>query len=789
MVFTTNLFTPKGSSINVSDAANAQNADVGIYRNADGNPVQVVVWIEDNTVFSQRFDANGNPTSATPITVGTDAGEGAAPKVAVTPDGQIYVAYARGVVEKTITVTATVTDPEDDVTGTATVTATDVELVEGTDNVVVKKIIGDTVEANFDDDGVLEVEPNTDSALQRTPDIAAFNDGSFAVVWSEEVTKTVENIDTVTGTQTGTVSVTVTVTGTCSETMCFTFPVATLTCSGPVCGPVTLTQTVIGTGTVTGTQTAIVTGTALDSDVYLRKYEADGDQLTDDAVEVAATDDASEIDPAIAARPGADPGLGNTALSVTWTEQRDRDREGEFSTLDDIGFARFDRQDNPNRLGTGIFAISGNQGDTSVDLSGDGTSVATWTVADVRISSGVSVGGDINYIQVGPGGQLLNAGSVAATEANETNSSVASALNGEFTIAYQSGDETFIQTYTADGQPKGDPKLVEGVGPNPAIAVLKDGSAQDFAALAGENGSVNSQLLAQKLTGPDFNISLAGDLPDPDRQADIVWRNVRTGVNSVWLIDPENLQRIEPSDQGNLLLRSESNTDWEIVGVGDWTNGGVNDDLLWRNEVLGETSVWDQDGVIYNRSVELSDQETNPAWKIRAVGDIDRDAVQDDIFWQNTVTGEVSAWVMDGPVRTDNVAIRTERNTNWELVGAGDFVGDSRDELVFYNIGLDDPNRGVISIWILNEDGTFANSQVFNRREQNVGTPQARGWRIMGVADMNGDGQDDLVWRNFSNPQGANSYWLINPENPLDVLSGGIVSFNTEVNPDWVSIV
>ncbi len=864
MVFTTNLFSPTDGLIDVSTAANAQNADVGIYKNEVGDPIRVVVWIEDNTVFAQRYGPGGNPLSAVPITVGEDAVEDSAPKVAVTPDGQIYVTYVSGLVVGSITVTetgtaivdsGTSTGIEDDVTATVTVTSIDVDLVEGTDNVVVKKIVGDTVDASFDEDGVLEVDSNDLGALQSTPDIAAFNDGSFAVVWSEEAGGTGTAAGTVTATATGIVSsavtgistatgivggatalpgtATATATGIVSavgtgvvvntgistgiedDVTATATGIVSASATGAVVGSVTAAgATATGTGLVARTATDLVTATASgivsvigtetalgedgDSDVYLRHYNADGSELTVGAVEIAAEDGIDEVDPAIAARPGSDPGEGNTAISVTWTAQTE---DGE-PTFDDVGLLRLDRQDTPEVVGGGLFSISGFQGDTDVALSGDGTTVATWTVADVRIAGGVEIGGNVNFIQIGAGGGILAAGAVANTDANERNSSVASSLMGEFVVAYQSGDQTFIQEYTADALPTGDPQLVEGVGPNPAIAVTQEGMVQDFLALAGENGSIVLQPLAQDLTGADFG---GVDTLEPDRQADIVWRNATSGVNSTWLLDPNTLGR-----SNDPLLRAENNSAWEIVGVGDWSNGGANDDLLWRNEDTGELSVWDQTGIVFNTTAELSDDEFNLSWKIRAVGDMDGDGVRDDIVWQNVgeddpSRGNISIWFMEGNVRVGTVDnVRTENNTNWELVGAGQVGGDElddgnkRDELVFHNIGPDDPSRGVVSVWFLNQSPVFspsdpatlnngldfASSQVFDRQELNVGTADERQWRLTGVADFDGQGTGDFLWRNFQT--GANSIWLTEENNPLQLDT--IVATDTESNPDWVSI-
>ncbi len=524
-----------------------------------------------------------------------------------------------------------------------------------------------------------------------------------------------------------------------------------------------------------------------DFDVFLRTYNADGVELSTEAVLVAGlegtTDGFNQFDPAIAARPGS-PGTEDFALAVSWTAE-DPDAPTPFE--DNVGLKRFNRANTPFELGGGQLDISFFQGDSAVDIAADGNTVITYTQGEVAIGSITAANGSIIY-QLS---DALGLPTTAGTIANGVNSSVAMAPTGEFFIAFDDGNGSFYQEFDMDGDPVRGIQSA-GVGTNPSAAVTRnlDGKAQDFAAIASE-GSVQTQLLAQDLTGADFNMD--GTVPAPDRQADIVWRNATTGVNSVWTLNPANLQR-----EDNLLLKAENTEAFEIVGVGDWTGGGINDDLLWRNGDTGELSVWDQDGVLFNNSIVLdaADQELNLQWKVRAVGDMDGDGIRDDIVWQYVGSdpanlGQISIWLMDGAEVDAKKVVqgKTEGNTNWELTGAGQFDGAARDELIFHNIGATDPSRGQISAWLLNfdqatQDFSFASSQLFDKSEGNVGTSDERQWRMTGVADFDGQGTGDFLWRNFQT--GANSIWLTEETNPLQL--DIIVATNTEPTEAWVSI-
>jgi hypothetical protein len=75
-----------------------------------------------------------------------------------------------------------------------------------------------------------------------------------------------------------------------------------------------------------------------------------------------------------------------------------------------------------------------------------------------------------------------------------------------------------------------------------------------------------------------------------------------------------------------------------------------------------------------------------------------------------------------------------DRWGGWHVVGAGDFTGDGKADLVLENTAT-----GVRVIWIL-DNGNFDHTV-------NLGTVPSS-WHIVGVGDFPGNGQSDLVWEN-----------------------------------------
>ncbi len=77
------------------------------------------------------------------------------------------------------------------------------------------------------------------------------------------------------------------------------------------------------------------------------------------------------------------------------------------------------------------------------------------------------------------------------------------------------------------------------------------------------------------------------------------------------------------------------------------------------------------DGTTFLRDQYLK-TVTDTNWRIAGVGDFDKDG-NPDLLWQNTTTGDIYVWYLNGATFVRDQYIQTIPDTNWHIVGAGAF--------------------------------------------------------------------------------------------------------------------
>ena len=229
-----------------------------------------------------------------------------------------------------------------------------------------------------------------------------------------------------------------------------------------------------------------------------------------------------------------------------------------------------------------------------------------------------------------------------------------------------------------------------------------------------------------------------------DGWPDLVWRRLVTGDNALWWMTGASLlgtTSLLPTGAGGASVLSDMN--WEIRGVGDFNHDGK-PDLLWQDQSTGDVAVWtfnNEQRISTSWLSLLSGTHGDPDvnWKVVGAADLNGDG-QLDLVWSHVQTGALRIWHMDGLLQIDSVPIALGTgDPQWEVAGLADMNGDGHADLVWRHYGT-----GGIATWLLND------TQVLNTLWLSPDAVSDLTWRIAGVVDMNADGQADLVWQQVS---------------------------------------
>ena len=177
------------------------------------------------------------------------------------------------------------------------------------------------------------------------------------------------------------------------------------------------------------------------------------------------------------------------------------------------------------------------------------------------------------------------------------------------------------------------------------------------------------------------------------------------------------------------------NTAWQIAATGDF-NGDGRDDILWRR-ADGAMTDWlgNLNGSFTPNAANLL-QVVDPQWHIVSVGDFNGDG-KDDILWRRS-DGAVTDWLgtASGGFTPNAANALFVPDSQWYIVGTGDFNGDGRDDILWQShYPMVNGRDGFISEWLGNSSGGFDPSAFIDFMNSSV----------VAVDDFNGDGRDDII--------------------------------------------
>ena len=250
----------------------------------------------------------------------------------------------------------------------------------------------------------------------------------------------------------------------------------------------------------------------------------------------------------------------------------------------------------------------------------------------------------------------------------------------------------------------------------------------------GDSGARKGGVTVASSPASAWSIAGTGDI-DGDGVEDLIWHNSGTGRVVVWFLDPDGvLNRTQAVLDANLA------TTWSLMGVEDMNQDGV-PDLIWHQSTTGRAHVWSlgADGK-YVSGWDVSATYPATAWKIAGVADMNRDG-NPDLVWHHGTTGRVHIWFLDaaGKYASGANVADVDLVTAWQIKGVADMNRDGSPDLVWHH-----GTTGRVHIWFLDAAGKYVSGA--NVADVNLATS----WRLKAVADVNTDGNPDLVWHNSS---------------------------------------
>lgn len=141
-------------------------------------------------------------------------------------------------------------------------------------------------------------------------------------------------------------------------------------------------------------------------------------------------------------------------------------------------------------------------------------------------------------------------------------------------------------------------------------------------------------------------------------------------------------------------------------------------------------------------------------WTLVGAGDFDG-VGKDELLWRNTATGQVAWWQLNMAIQQVRGSLQrrfsveppvTLADMSGYVPTIADVDGDGYADLVWTN-----PNDNTVYVWINNHAGDFVRRRIDDH---------PAGYVLYGAGDLNGDGKSDLIWTNPA--KNKMSWWVMN---------------------------
>jgi hypothetical protein len=179
--------------------------------------------------------------------------------------------------------------------------------------------------------------------------------------------------------------------------------------------------------------------------------------------------------------------------------------------------------------------------------------------------------------------------------------------------------------------------------------------------------------------------------------------------------------------------------------------------VMLEHTISGERLLVTMTGGVFGAVVGLPRAPVE--WQIVGAGDFNADG-KDDIVWQNNLTGARVVWNLNA-----NGVVIGSRGLGivpleWSIAGTGDYNSDQQDDILWEN-----KVTGERVVWFMDSQHSSIGGGKF------ATVPLE--WGMMAAGDLNKDGRDDIIWWNTTT--GERVVWFMRGGGVLGAAGIGVV--------------
>jgi len=176
---------------------------------------------------------------------------------------------------------------------------------------------------------------------------------------------------------------------------------------------------------------------------------------------------------------------------------------------------------------------------------------------------------------------------------------------------------------------------------------------------------------------------------------------------------------------------------WKLSAAGDFNGNGMAN-LVWQSSSDGQFQIEFFSDGIPTSSGAIVNSPFSSGWYIASAGDFNGDG-RTDLVFRDTSNVYTEVQLLEGAMGAGGGLIANSPfDASWKIVGAGDFLDNGRDALVWQR-----PSDGLVEIQLVNGSEQVGGGALSYN-------PFGFGWNIVGVGDFLGNGKADLVWQRAS---------------------------------------